>query len=163
MIGSIAAQSGSMVGRQADVTQSDRGNRDQTVGHKAKAAVAAARDAGVELPKNAQGLAASGIAGGVDPSSLFVAFVGPVEDAQAPALPAADPSITEPSVPADDPVESSELAQADTMEIEASSIISASANVDDGEVGASARLASALAAIEILVPDGSGDATDILS
>lgn len=41
----------------------------------AKAAVAEARAAGIELPKNAQGMAASAIARGADPASLFAAKV----------------------------------------------------------------------------------------
>ena len=44
-------------------------------GQLAKAAVAAARDAGIELPRNAQGLAASQIARGADPASVFAALV----------------------------------------------------------------------------------------
>ncbi|MBT8409941.1 MAG: hypothetical protein KJN93_09980, partial [Alphaproteobacteria bacterium] len=39
----------------------------------AKAAVAAAFEAGIEVPKNAQGQAASSIARGVDPAALFAA------------------------------------------------------------------------------------------
>lgn len=43
----------------------------------AKAAVAEAKAAGVETPKNAQGLAASAIAKGADPSSVFAALITP--------------------------------------------------------------------------------------
>ena len=53
------------------------GKSGQSVGHLAKTAVAEARAAGVELPKNAQGHAASRIAGGADPASVFAASVEP--------------------------------------------------------------------------------------
>ena len=59
----------------------EQGRRAEAVGQQAKAAVAAAREAGAELPKNAQGIAASGIARGADPSSIFAALVGPVGEA----------------------------------------------------------------------------------
>lgn len=44
-------------------------------GQMAKAAVAEARAAGAQLPANAQGLAASQIARGADPASLFAALI----------------------------------------------------------------------------------------
>lgn len=48
----------------------------QSIGQLAKAAVTAAREAGgMELPRNAQGIAASSIARGIDPASLFAAQV----------------------------------------------------------------------------------------
>jgi len=56
----------------------DAGRRGEAVGQQAKAAVSAAREAGAELPKNAQGLAASGIARGADPASIFAALVSEV-------------------------------------------------------------------------------------
>lgn len=59
----------------------EQGRRAEAVGQQAKAAIAAAREAGAELPKNAQGIAASGIARGADPSSIFAALVGPVGEA----------------------------------------------------------------------------------
>ena len=59
----------------------EQGRRAEAIGQQAKAAVAAAREAGAELPKNAQGIAASGIARGADPSSIFAALVGPVGEA----------------------------------------------------------------------------------
>ncbi len=59
----------------------EQGRRAEAVGQQAKAAVAAATEAGAELPKNAQGIAASGIARGADPSSIFAALVGPVGEA----------------------------------------------------------------------------------
>ncbi|MGR3342484.1 MAG: hypothetical protein ACU0DI_04535 [Paracoccaceae bacterium] len=51
------------------------GKSAQSVGHRAKAAVAAAQEAGLEVPKNAQGFAASMIAKGADPETLFAALV----------------------------------------------------------------------------------------
>ena len=60
------------------------GKKMQSVGHLAKRAVAAAMEAGIDLPKNAQGMAASAIAKGADPASVFDALVQP-ED------PVADP------------------------------------------------------------------------
>ena len=59
----------------------EQGRRAEAVGQQAKAAVAAATEAGAELPKNAQGIDASGIARGADPSSIFAALVGPVGEA----------------------------------------------------------------------------------
>jgi len=51
------------------------GRSARTVGQRARAAVAAAREAGAEVPGNAQGLAARAIARGADPASLFAARV----------------------------------------------------------------------------------------
>ncbi|QGX96856.1 hypothetical protein EI983_00590 [Roseovarius faecimaris] len=59
------------------------GKAAQSVGHMAKAAVTAAKEAGAVLPKNAQGLAASAVAHGVDPATLFESMIPPppaVED-----------------------------------------------------------------------------------
>ena len=67
------------------------GKSGQSVGHLAKQAVAAARDAGVDLPRNAQGAAASQIAHGADPASIFAALAAPV-----------DPGETGETVPADE-------------------------------------------------------------
>ncbi len=53
------------------------GKKMQAVGQKAKMAVAMAREAGVELPKDAQGMAASGLARGADAESLFASLVDP--------------------------------------------------------------------------------------
>ncbi|QMU57823.1 MAG: hypothetical protein GKR98_06205 [Boseongicola sp.] len=53
------------------------GKRSMAVGQMAKQAVAAARADSAELPKNAQGLAASAIARGADPASIFTALVAP--------------------------------------------------------------------------------------
>ena len=51
------------------------GNKQNSVGHRAKAAVVAARDAGLDLPKNAQGFAASAIAKGADSASVFQSLI----------------------------------------------------------------------------------------
>ncbi len=58
----------------------EAGKRGDAVGQQAKASVAAAREAGAELPKNAQGIAASGIARGADPASIFAALITPVAE-----------------------------------------------------------------------------------
>ena len=63
------------------------GKSAQSVGHMAKAAVLEARAAGAELPKNAQGVAASAIARGADPASVFAALITPP-----------DPVVEEPAV-----------------------------------------------------------------
>ena len=69
------------VGHEAALhTQGAKSGRASAVGQQAKVAVAAAREAGVELPKNAQGLAASGIARGAAPESIFAALVSPPLD-----------------------------------------------------------------------------------
>ena len=57
------------------------GRSAQSTGHQAKAAVAAAREAGIELPKNAQGLAASQIARGVEAALVFQPPEPPAPDA----------------------------------------------------------------------------------
>lgn len=62
---------------------SPAGRSSDAVGHRAKAAVAAAREAGAELPRNAQGKAASAIARGADPASLFQARIASAGDAAA--------------------------------------------------------------------------------
>lgn len=51
------------------------GKSAQSIGQLAKAAVAVAREARADLPSNAQGLAASAAARGIDPASLFAARV----------------------------------------------------------------------------------------
>ena len=77
------------------------GKSGQSVGHLAKAAVAEARAAGVELPKNAQGHAASRIAGGADPASVFAALVEPpVEEPPV----TSDPVTPDPEPPQVDPL-----------------------------------------------------------
>jgi hypothetical protein len=67
----------------------------------AKAAVAEARVAGVEMPKNAQGLAASAIAKGADPASVFAAQVAALAPPDpAPSVPDATDT-TDATAPAD--------------------------------------------------------------
>jgi len=53
------------------------GKSAQAVGQIAKVAVAEAKAAGIDLPKNAQGMAASAIAKGADPSTIFAALIAP--------------------------------------------------------------------------------------
>lgn len=79
MIGAIGDQAAAF----ARPSAADAGRRGDAVGQQAKAAVSAAREAGAELPKNAQGLAASGIARGADPASIFAALVTEVAPADA--------------------------------------------------------------------------------
>ena len=75
-----------MIGATGDVAYSgnrgavDQSRRADAVGQLAKEAVSSAREAGTALPKNAQGVAASGIARGADPASIFAALVAPVEE-----------------------------------------------------------------------------------
>ncbi len=64
------------------------------VGQAAKTAVAGARAAGVDLPKNAQGKAASAIAQGAEPASVFAA--------QTASAPEPDPAVSEPAVSDED-------------------------------------------------------------
>lgn len=72
----------------AHVATTRPGNSGQSVGHLAKAAVAEAQTSGVSLPKNAQGIAASQIAKGADPASVFAAQVDPgTEEAIVTTLP----------------------------------------------------------------------------
>lgn len=75
MVGTIQNHA---LGAQMSASQGT-GKRAEAIGHQAKAAVAAAREAGAEMPKNAQGLAASAVARGMDPASLFAARIS--EDA----------------------------------------------------------------------------------
>lgn len=63
-----------------------RGKSAQSIGHQAKQAVAEARASGIDLPKNAQGFAASSISQGVDPASLFAAVSAPDEAADSDAV-----------------------------------------------------------------------------
>lgn len=75
------------------------GKSGQAIGHIAKAAVAEAKTAGVDLPENAQGMAASAIAKGADPASIFAALVQPD-----PVDPPSDDTGLEPADPiSDDP------------------------------------------------------------
>jgi hypothetical protein len=56
-------------------------NRVNAVGQMAKSAVQDARNAGAELPRNAQGQAASRIARGADPESVFSALIADIAPA----------------------------------------------------------------------------------
>lgn len=71
------------IGNQAMAAQAmearGAGKSAEAVGQQAKAIVAVAREAGVDVPKNAQGLAASAVARGIDPASLFAARVAEPE------------------------------------------------------------------------------------
>lgn len=53
------------------------GKSGMAVGQIAKQAVAEARASGIDLPSNAQGMAASQIAKGADPASIFAALIAP--------------------------------------------------------------------------------------
>ena len=67
-----------------------------SIGHQAKAAVVAAREAGADLPKNAQGLAASGLAHGADAEALFASLIisdTPLDDAPGPDAPSGGENI----------------------------------------------------------------------
>ncbi|MXQ07780.1 hypothetical protein GQ651_07965 [Alphaproteobacteria bacterium GH1-50] len=57
------------------VERPQMGKSAEAVGQRAKAAVETARAAGTDLPKNAQGVAASGLARGATAESLFAALV----------------------------------------------------------------------------------------
>lgn len=72
------------------------GKSAESVGHAAKAAVAAAREAGLDVPRNAQGLAASQIARGADPASIFAARTAETPSGEEPLPVAPDPDTTGP-------------------------------------------------------------------
>lgn len=64
-------------------------NKGRAIGLEAKALVSQAREAGAELPNNIQGKAASSLARGIDPASLFAAVatapdVSPLPPSDAP-------------------------------------------------------------------------------
>ena len=94
MMGSIGQTGGDMMRRGMDVDRPmGPGKKMDAVGQQAKAAVNAAREAGIELPKNAQGMAASGLARGADPETLFASLVTPE-----------DPTVPDDPVVPDDPI-----------------------------------------------------------
>ncbi len=108
MIGAIGDQAAAY----ARPSGAEAGRRGEAVGQQAKAAVAAAREAGAELPKNAQGLAASGIARGADPASIFAALVTEVAPSDAggdvggvPTTAVDDPGVTSEAGSVDVPVD----------------------------------------------------------
>lgn len=87
------------------------GKSAQSVGHQAKAAVAAAQEAGMDVPKNAQGYASSMIAQGADPATVFAAMVEePAPDAPVDGTEPAVADIVE-----GDPVEAAPL-EGETVE-----------------------------------------------
>lgn len=73
MIGAVGTQMQAAEARGA-------GKGAQAVGQQAKAAVAVAREAGFDGPRNAQGIAASAVARGIDPASLFAGQVAEPAD-----------------------------------------------------------------------------------
>ncbi|RZW08664.1 MAG: hypothetical protein EX266_05280 [Rhodobacteraceae bacterium] len=79
MIGTVGNQSAVAQGSEAR----GAGKRADAVGQQAKAAVAVAREAGQTLPSNAQGLAASAVARGIDPATLFAARVTELDGSDA--------------------------------------------------------------------------------
>lgn len=88
------------VGNQALAAQAvearGAGKNAQAVGQQAKAIVAVAREAAVDMPKNSQGLAASAVARGIDPASLFAARVAEPEGAGDTVAPGDTPVAVEP-------------------------------------------------------------------
>lgn len=81
----------------------------QAIGQLAKQAVAEARAGGADLPRNAQGLAASGLAKGAGFATLVAALMPPPPVTETPLPPGAEP------VPESDPAES-DAAGADVMD-----------------------------------------------
>lgn len=67
-------------GPQSPGASGHQGQHGRAVGHIARQAVTAATVAGADLPRNAQGFAASLIAKGADPESLFSAAVARARD-----------------------------------------------------------------------------------
>jgi hypothetical protein len=61
----------------APETAQEASKKESAPGQQAKAAIAEAREAGTELPKNIQGKVASAIARGIDPQTVFAALVEP--------------------------------------------------------------------------------------
>lgn len=127
--------------------QSAPGGAAQSVGHQAKAAVAAAREAGADLPKNAQGLAASGLARGADPATLFASLIAP--DIPLADDPVSDP-VADPADPAATPVAPGETGDAPATEISVeigvaphSTGTTSDMSPADGDRGAPADIATA--------------------
>ena len=92
MIGSVGNQALAAQSAEARVA----GKNAQAVGQQAKAIVAIARELGADMPKNAQGLAASTVARGIDPASLFAARVAEPESAGDTVAPGVAPVAVEP-------------------------------------------------------------------
>lgn len=98
------------------------GKRAEAVGQQAKAIVTVAREAGADLPRNAQGLAASGVARGVDPASLFAARVEEPDPVGEPV--AAEPPPIVVAEPEAQTEESAETAQAEPVLIAKDPVVS---------------------------------------
>ncbi len=100
MIGSVGQTGGEWSRRDMAAEGMGSGNKMNAVGQQAKAAVSVAREFDFDLPRNAQGIAASGIARGADPASLFAAIAGPSEpDDPAPVVPDVPDMPVDPEVP----------------------------------------------------------------
>lgn len=96
-----------------------RGKRADAPGQQAKAAVAMAREAGVDLPRNAQGVAASAIARGADAASVFAGLMMPDPDQGMPDVDGSPPPAEGDMVPAaptgvETPVVAGDAPDADT-------------------------------------------------
>ncbi len=90
------------------------GKRAMAVGQQAKLAVAEAKAAGGELPRNAQGMAASAIAKGADAASIFAGLTAPdapIDDSATGGVDAGgdavapDDTVTTPPIVSDPPPE----------------------------------------------------------
>lgn len=100
MIGSVGQTGGEWSRRDMAAEGMGPGKKMNAVGHQAKAAVSVARELGFDLPRNAQGIAASGIARGVDPASLLAALAEPpVPEEPAPVVPDVPDMPMDPEVP----------------------------------------------------------------
>ena len=129
--------------------QTRPGKSGQSVGHIAKQAVASARAAGIELPANAQGLAASQIAKGADPASIFAAQTTPTDDVaqdQEPVVEDNEDATSTPGVP-------------DAGEPEAPASDGVSETVDETIV----QYQESLSVLTIATDSGAQTALDLLS
>ena len=102
--------------RALDTANAARGKSAESVGHRAKAAVQTTFADTSTAPANAQGLAASAIARGIDPAQLFASMIAdqtPVDaaDEEAPAPAAATDDATGETAPATDVAETSAEAE----------------------------------------------------
>ena len=106
------------------------GKSASAVGQMAKQAVAAAREAGLDVPKNAQGLAASQIAQGASPESIFSAQVGDGSDVDV-MPPVADGALpADTTAPDQSPPESAEIAPQAAPDVETDRAMMAAAQYD---------------------------------
>ena len=129
---------------------------DQAVGQQAKAAVADARSNGVDLPGNAQGIAASGIARGADPASLFQALVTPPTDN--PPVVDDTPPVTEPTDGPDSGTGTDAPAPDAPADLPQDVIVADGS--DGGVPDAGAELANAVAALQLLSAETTGEQID---